>query len=59
MMKKNTLALLLSLGLALGSGAGLTGCSFAPTYERPELTLPESWNDESRSTGEAGEILEV
>ena len=57
MMKKNTLALLLSLGLALGSGAGLTACSFAPTYERPELTLPESWNDESRSTGEAGEIL--
>jgi multidrug efflux system outer membrane protein len=36
----------------------LAGCSFAPTYERPALAVPEAWPDDVKATAAPGKPVD-
>ena len=45
--------------LCLISGMALSGCSFAPDYNRPAMDIPETWSKASYSLPMATRSLEV
>ncbi|MEQ1659718.1 MAG: TolC family protein, partial [Hylemonella sp.] len=36
----------------------LAGCSFAPTYERPALSVPDAWPDDVKATAAPGKPVD-
>ncbi len=43
---------------ALFALLALAGCSFAPTYERPALAVPEAWPDDVKATAAPGKPVD-